>query len=102
MDNQRPTITADQFRAHAGGQVFGVIDLWRGQAVHAVAGKRDRYQPVRLPGSTDGDVNALVEHYLAAQVDGFYVADLMRFAQATRSGSCCDRSYNVGFRRGWT
>lgn len=54
-------------------KLFGVIDLRRGKAVHAVAGQRDRYEPVKF---CDGDPSELLKHYLQLGVGGVYVADL--------------------------
>jgi phosphoribosylformimino-5-aminoimidazole carboxamide ribotide isomerase len=60
--------------------VVGVIDLLAGRAVHAVAGMRDRYQPVRpIVGALDqpGDSHALGRFYIdRLAVDAIYVADL--------------------------
>jgi phosphoribosylformimino-5-aminoimidazole carboxamide ribotide isomerase len=60
--------------------VIGVIDLLGGRAVHAVAGLRDRYQPVRpIAGAIDtpGDSHALARFYIdRLGVDALYVADL--------------------------
>ena len=60
----------------AGFELLGVIDLLDGQAVHAVAGRRHSYRPLKLPNHTDGDPLALVEYYLNAGASGIYVADL--------------------------
>jgi phosphoribosylformimino-5-aminoimidazole carboxamide ribotide isomerase len=61
-------------------RVVGVIDLLDGRAVHAVAGMRDRYQPVRpIAGAFDtpGDSHALARFYIdRCGVDAIYVADL--------------------------
>ena len=60
--------------------VIGVLDLLGGRAVHAVAGVRDRYQPVRpIAGAFDtpGDSHALARFYIdRCGVDAIYVADL--------------------------
>src|SRR5689334_11459495 len=65
---------------HYGVQIIGVLDLLAGQAVHAVAGRRERYQPVRpIEGafSTSGDSRALARFYIdRLGVDALYVADL--------------------------
>lgn len=50
-----------------------MIDLCDGQAVHAVAGKRDRYRPVEFCG---GDPLRLAQHYLNLGVQSLYIADL--------------------------
>lgn len=61
-------------------QIVGVIDLVEGHAVHAVAGMRDRYQPVTpIAGAFDtpGDSHALARFYIdRCGVDAIYVADL--------------------------
>jgi len=50
-----------------------VVDLKGQRAVHAVAGNRDRYQPVPFCG---GDPVALAKHYQDLGVFELYVADL--------------------------
>jgi len=61
-------------------QVFGVIDLLDGRAVHAVAGARDRYQPVESLAERSiaaGDAETLARYYIGRLgVDALYVADL--------------------------
>ena len=61
-------------------RIIGVIDLLGGRAVHAVAGMRERYQPVApIAGafSTPGDARALARFYIdRLGVDAIYVADL--------------------------
>lgn len=61
-------------------RVIGVIDLRGGQAVHARAGRRDRYQPVEtVPGGTirPGDAVALARAYVERlRLNELYVADL--------------------------
>jgi phosphoribosylformimino-5-aminoimidazole carboxamide ribotide isomerase len=60
--------------------VIGVLDLRRGRAVHAVAGDRERYVPVRmdsLPGLVPGDALAIAGVYIRSLgVTELYVADL--------------------------
>lgn len=56
--------------------VLGVLDLQAGQAVHAIAGRRDLYQPVRSSLCADGDFLQLAASYLRLGVGGLYVADL--------------------------
>ena len=53
--------------------LIGVIDLMGGRAVHAVAGQRDRYSPIRF---CDGDATKLVAYYRQLGIQSFYVADL--------------------------
>ena len=61
-------------------QIIGVVDLLAGRAVHAIAGARDRYQPVRpIEGafSAPGDSHALARFYIdRLGIDAIYVADL--------------------------
>ncbi|MFG0289465.1 MAG: HisA/HisF-related TIM barrel protein [Rhodopirellula sp. JB044] len=75
--------------------LIGVIDLKAGKAVHAIAGKRNKYKPVSLvekpansaPDSffrrdaahvraSEGDPSALVRWYRRFGITQFYVADL--------------------------
>lgn len=53
--------------------LVGVIDLKAGQAVHAVAGRRDQYAAV---GCTSGDAIALIDKYRSLGLRQLYVADL--------------------------
>lgn len=61
-------------------RVVGVIDLLRGRAVHAVAGRRDAYQLVRsVAGTTigSGDAIALARAYVERlHIAELYAADL--------------------------
>jgi len=57
-------------------KIFGVIDLKGGRAVRAIAGDRDRYQPVRLADAPDGDAIRLARGYCDWGVGGLYIADL--------------------------
>jgi phosphoribosylformimino-5-aminoimidazole carboxamide ribotide isomerase len=61
-------------------RVIGVIDLLRGHAVHARAGRRDLYQPVQtVAGATieSGDAIALARAYVEQLgIEELYVADL--------------------------
>lgn len=58
--------------------ILGVVDLKAGRAVHAVAGVRERYQPVAAVAGVPiaGDPVALAHAYRAQEVAGVYVADL--------------------------
>jgi len=58
--------------------IIGVIDLAEGRAVHARAGLRESYTPVRQVGETaiDGDAIGLARVYIGRGVDELYVADL--------------------------
>ena len=58
-------------------RVYAVLDLKAGQVVHAVAGKRDRYQPIRsalVQSSEPRDVAHALRHRWGIQ--DAYVADL--------------------------
>lgn len=72
MTEQNPAVPAGDLLS----AVLGVIDLQAGLAVHAIAGRRDLYQPVRGPLCADGDFQQLAESYLRSGVGGLYVADL--------------------------
>lgn len=54
-------------------RLIGVIDLLHGRAVHAVAGRRDRYQPVI---SCAGNPLTLRDDYSRLGVSQLYIADL--------------------------
>ena len=57
--------------------LIGVIDLKDGCAVHAVAGKRDQYQPVSLSGAVSrGYPQQLVDFYARQGLSRLYIADL--------------------------
>jgi phosphoribosylformimino-5-aminoimidazole carboxamide ribotide isomerase len=61
-------------------RVIGVIDLLRGHAVHARAGRRDRYRAVQTVAGTaidSGDAVALARVYVEQlTIEELYVADL--------------------------
>jgi len=59
-------------------RVLGVLDLLAGRAVHARAGQRDRYEPVRRAAGVviDGDAVALARAYRHLGVSELYAADL--------------------------
>lgn len=57
-------------------QIIPVIDLQHGQAVHAVAGDRNHYQPIQLPGTRAGDPLALASFYASRKPAAIYLADL--------------------------
>jgi phosphoribosylformimino-5-aminoimidazole carboxamide ribotide isomerase len=60
-------------------RIIGVIDLIAGRAVHARAGRREGYQPVRSAAGTpvDGDPVTLAQTYVTrAGLTELYVADL--------------------------
>ena len=70
------------------GNLIGVIDLKRGQAVHGVAGNRANYQAVQFGSdpSRFGDAIALAKHYQSLGLRRLYVADLDAIAlQAPQS-----------------
>lgn len=56
--------------------LIGVIDLFAGRAVHAVAGRRDEYRDAVAHGIPPGDAIALADRYEQLGVDSLYVADL--------------------------
>ena len=65
-------------------RVIGVIDLRDGRAVHARAGRRDRYQPI-------GDAADLARRYIEQYgLTELYVADLdaIEAAQSSRAQDC--------------
>jgi phosphoribosylformimino-5-aminoimidazole carboxamide ribotide isomerase len=57
-------------------QIIPVIDLRDGAAVHAIAGERHRYAPVRREGMRDGDPLSLAAFYGARKPAAIYLADL--------------------------
>jgi len=61
-------------------RIIGVLDLLRGRAVHARAGRREHYEPVRaVHGLTlqPGDAHALARWYVEQlHLEEIYVADL--------------------------
>lgn len=54
-------------------ELVGVIDLAGGKAVQAIAGEREKYQPVQSCG---GDPVTLVQQYRELGIRSFYIADL--------------------------
>ena len=78
----------DLLSASAAARLVGVIDLKDHQAVHAVAGNRDQYQPVRF---CDGDPQRLAEHYLRIGLREFYVADLNAIGGSAIAVDAIDR-----------
>ncbi len=60
------------------GNLIGVIDLKRGQAVHGIAGNRANYQAVQFGSDPShfGDAIALAKHYQNLGLRRLYVADL--------------------------
>ena len=66
-------------------RIIGVLDLAAGRAVHARAGIRESYMPIRQVGDTaiDGDAMALARVYIGQLgVDELYVADLDAIVKA--------------------
>ena len=57
-------------------RVIGVVDLKKGQSVHAIAGQRDDYQPICINPICVGCPLALVDHYRKQSVRSIYIADL--------------------------
>lgn len=59
-----------------GPAIAGVIDLQGGLAVHAVAGQREHYRPIAVPGIAAPTPGALASAYIARGVELLYLADL--------------------------
>lgn len=57
-------------------RLIAVVDFQAGQAVHAVAGQRDRYQPYPESATTSPDPARLIAKWRSAGIEGLYVADL--------------------------
>jgi phosphoribosylformimino-5-aminoimidazole carboxamide ribotide isomerase len=80
-------------------KVVPVLDLLKGQVVHAVAGQRANYRPIksRLTASADpvGVATALHRHFGFAN---FYLADLDAIAGAEPAFSTFDALQGAGFR----
>jgi len=66
-------LSSPEFSKEVNAKLVGVIDLKSQRAVHAVAGNRDRYQPVPFCA---GDPVSLAKHYRDLGVAELYVADL--------------------------
>ncbi len=66
--------------------VLGVIDLKSGLAVHAIAGDRQSYRPVKCPATDTGDALRLACSYRDSGVGGLYVADLDAIASRPTNG----------------
>ena len=66
---------------HPRDPLVGVIDIKQGQAVHAVAGKREQYQPITF---CKGDPMQLALYYLGLGMHRIYVADLDAIAGDSR------------------
>jgi uncharacterized protein related to proFAR isomerase len=65
-------------------RVLGVLDLLAGRAVHARAGRRDSYEPVRTVAGVaiDGNAVALARNYLSPLgLTELYAADLDAIAK---------------------
>jgi phosphoribosylformimino-5-aminoimidazole carboxamide ribotide isomerase len=72
-------------------RIVGVIDLAGGQAVHARAGAREKYQPVQRAGGMQiepGDALAVAEGYLRSPVvTDLYIADLDAIRESARAAA---------------
>lgn len=90
-------------------EVIPVIDLKHGQAVHAIAGKRESYEPIRstLTESSDpADIAAACHQHLGTQ--SIYLADIdalegdsIDWDSAIQVSEHCDRLwYDFGFAGG--
>ena len=79
-------------------RIVGVIDLRRGEAVHARGGQRDRYEPVARAGgvAVDGNPETLVRAYIGAAVRELYVADLDAIAGAPLQSAAIARLAAAG------
>jgi phosphoribosylformimino-5-aminoimidazole carboxamide ribotide isomerase len=75
IDNSRSLLAPDAI-----AKLVGVIDLQRGQAVHAVAGDRAHYQPVEF---VRGSAGALQSHYRSLGLSKLYIADLDAIQRGT-------------------
>ncbi|MEM1069985.1 MAG: HisA/HisF-related TIM barrel protein [Planctomycetota bacterium] len=73
-------MTADRWTPSDTNCLVGVIDLLDGRAVHAIAGERDDYRPIRF---CDGNPQSLAQHYFTVGVTALYVADLSSIRQHT-------------------
>jgi phosphoribosylformimino-5-aminoimidazole carboxamide ribotide isomerase len=86
----------------------GVIDLRGGVAVRAVAGQRERYRPVSLPGCLAGDPVALALAYERLGVGGLYIADLDAITRRSDASAAALREVlssvapPVWIDRGWS
>jgi phosphoribosylformimino-5-aminoimidazole carboxamide ribotide isomerase len=75
-------------------RIIGVVDLLGGRAVHARAGRREAYQPVRSAAGSDveGDALTLVRTYVTrAGLTEIYIADL----DAIRGGAPQDAAIHA-------
>ena len=82
-----PPVTYSQTRIRTGSRspmdIIPVIDLKGGQVVHARAGQRDRYLPIRTPLAADATPLAVVAGLMGLHpFRRLYVADLDAIAQA--------------------
>ncbi len=104
--------SAAEDSAAAGNDVrrwIGVIDLKAGQAVRAVGGRREQYQPRRtfvFPDGrrvpVDGDPRRLLDGYLGVGVGGIYVADLDGITRGRVQWECLDAlAERVGPQTTW-
>jgi phosphoribosylformimino-5-aminoimidazole carboxamide ribotide isomerase len=95
-----PSALRRQLRIWKGAmKIVPVLDLLKGQVVHAVAGQRANYRPIksRLTASADpvGVATALHRHFGFAN---FYLADLDAIAGAEPAFSTFDALQGAGFR----
>ena len=63
-------------KPHILQHLIGVVDLKNGAAVHAIAGQRDQYLPVKIAGEACDHPVDLARHYSALGLRRLYVADL--------------------------
>ncbi|TWU02513.1 HisA/HisF-related TIM barrel protein [Stieleria varia] len=88
-----PDDSAAPFRPETIGKLVGVIDLKSGQAVHAVAGKRDDYRPIAIARGEiiDGDFVALASLYGRLGIRQLYLADLDGITSGKPQTDCVER-----------
>ena len=90
--------------------LIGVIDLRKGQAVHAVAGNRDLYAAVSTVSSAiAGDATSLARRYRELGLTGLYIADLDAIetqspqTELIRQILACDLGFcDIVIDLGWT
>lgn len=85
---------------HAGPtpEIVGVIDLMGGRAVRAVAGRRDRYQPLVSPLVAEPTAEAVAEAYRRLGLEQAYLADLDAIAGKTPDWPRYGRLLATGLR----
>ena len=87
--------------------LVGVIDLKAGQAVHAVAGQRDRYRPISRRFIDDGSPRDLIDYYGSLGLRRFYLADLDAICDGKHQWGVIERLLETDYEEflldlGWT